>query len=65
MSPALTGGFFTTSATEEAAYGLQKETKLRRFQDYGLSGGTGGLGGPHKSSWQQGPEEAVDTAGHA
>ena len=65
MSPALAGGFFTTSATEEAAYGLQKETKLRRFQDYGLSGGTGGLGGPHKSSWQQGPEEAVDTAGHA
>ena len=42
----------------------QKETKLRRFKDYGLSGGTGGLGGPSKGCWQQGPEEAVDTVGH-
>ena len=52
-SPALAGGFFTTSATEETPCGPkkepQKETKLRRFRDCGLQVEVEGWAGQAKA----------------
>ena len=52
-SPALAGGFFTTSATEETPCGPkkepQKETKLRRFRACGLQVEVEGWAGQAKA----------------